>query len=206
MLLKIYENNINSKHIEQITECLLDGGVIIYPTDTLYGFGCNIFKPKAVERIAGIKGIDLKDNKFSIICSDLKHLSDYARPIDNHHFRIIKRCLPGPFTFLMDANNNVPKQLHRKKKQVGIRVPDNTIALKLVEELGNPILSTSVPYDKDEIENTTNPEYIYDIFKDKIDIMIDASYGDIIPSTVVDFSSGDIEIIREGKGDINLIY
>lgn len=206
MLIKLYEQNPNPKHMKLLNECLMDGGVIIYPTDTLYGFGCNIFKPKAIERIAKIKGIDVEKNTFSIMCHDLSQMADYAKPISNHHFRIIKRCLPGAFTFILEANNKVPKHLNRKKKQVGIRIADNGIAQQLVKDLGNPILSTSVPVDFEEIEYSTNPELIYERFSNHVDLMIDAGYGDLEASTIVDLSDDEFEIIREGKGDISLIY
>ena len=206
MYIKVFEENPSQRLMKQLNECLMDGGVIIYPTDTLYGFGCNIFKQKAIERIAKIKNVEISKNTFSIICSDLSQMADYAKPIENHYFKIIKRCLPGPFTFIMDSNNKVPKHLNRKKKQVGIRIPGNNISRLLIENLGNPILSSSIPIDNDEIEYSTDPELIYERFKNSIDIMIDAGHGEIIPSTIVDLSSEGYEIIREGKGDINLIY
>jgi tRNA threonylcarbamoyl adenosine modification protein (Sua5/YciO/YrdC/YwlC family) len=206
MIIKLYDENTNPRHLAQINECLLDGGVIIYPTDSLYAFGCDIFKQKAIERIARIKQVDMDKNTFSIICQDLSQMADYAKPIANHHFKIINRCLPGPFTFILEANNKVPKHLHRKKKQVGIRIPDNKIAQAIIRELGNPLISTSIPINFEEIEYSSDPELIYEQYQDQIDIMIDAGYGEIEPSTIVDFSSDEMEIIREGKGSLDLIY
>lgn len=206
MLLKLYEDNPNPKIMQQLRECLMDGGVIIYPTDTLYGFGCNIFKPKAIEQIAKIKHIELNQNTLSVVCHDLSQMADYAKPISNHHFKIIKRCLPGPFTFILESNNNIPKQLLRKKKQVGLRIPNHPIALQLIEQLGNPMLSSSIPVNEFEIEYSTDPELIYEQYSHQIDFMIDAGHGDIIPSTIIDLTQDEIEIIREGKGDLQLIY
>lgn len=206
MIIKLYEENPNDRQIRQVVECLNDGGVIIYPTDTLYGFGCNIFKQKAIERIAKIKGVDIKQNTFSIVCHNLSQMSDYAKPISNEYFKIIKRALPGPFTFILNANNKVPKHLNRKKKQVGIRIPNNNIPLRIVESSNNPILSTSIDIKKEDLDFCTNPELIYEKYKDKIDIMIDGGICEISPSTVVDMTSNEIEIIREGKGDLENIF
>jgi tRNA threonylcarbamoyl adenosine modification protein (Sua5/YciO/YrdC/YwlC family) len=206
MLLKLYEDNPDPRLLKQLNECLLDGGVIIYPTDTLYAFGCNMFKPKAIERIARIRNVDMDKHNFTIIFHDLSHLADFAKPIDNRYFKIIKRCLPGPFTFIFEANNHVPKQLHRKKKQVGIRIPDNAIARQLVIDLQNPMLSTSIPSDDVDHENFTDPALIYDQYRDKIDMMVDAGFSGSEWSTIVDFSGDDLQIVREGKGDLSLIY
>ena len=206
MIIKLYEENTNSKHLQQLHECIMDGGVIVYPTDTLYGFGCNIFNQKAIERIAKIKNVEMDKNTFSIICCDLSQMADYAKPISNHYFKIIKRCLPGAFTFILEANSKIPKHLHRKKKQVGIRIPDNPIALQLVSSLGNPMLSSSVPVDYEEIENCLDPELIHDNYGDKVDIVIDAGYGELAFSTIVDLSADEWEITREGKGNLELIY
>ena len=206
MIIKLYEENPNERQIRQVIECLNDGGVIIYPTDTLYGFGCNIFKQKAIERIAKIKNIDIKNNKFSIVCQNLSQMSDYAKSISNEYFRIIKRALPGPFTFIMNANNKVPKHLNRKKKHVGIRIPDNNIPRMLVEMSNNPILSTSIDLNGEEFEYCTDPELIYEKYQDKVDIMIDAGVCGSIPSTVVDMTNNEIEIIRQGKGILENIF
>ncbi len=206
MLLKIYEENPAPRLVHQVVECLMDGGVIIYPTDTIYGIGCDITKPKAVERVARIRGIKKQKANFSFICHDLSQLSDFTRPIPNNIFKMMKRVLPGPYTFILNANNNVPRLFQSKKKTVGIRVPDNGIIRTITAELGNPIMSTSVHDDDEIIEYTTDPELIYEKYGHLVDFVIDGGYGDNTPSTVIDCTSGDIEIIREGKGDIDNIW
>lgn len=200
MLLKIFPENPNQRAIDQVLECLQDGGIIIYPTDTIYGIGCDIFKSKSVERITEILGDKKKKDAMTFICSDLSHLSDYTKPIPNNVFKTMKKTLPGPFTFILEANNSVPKLLQSKKKTVGIRVPDNNIILEIVRQLGHPILSTSVKDDDEFVEYTTDPELIHERYGDLVDIVIDGGYGDNVPSTVVDCTNGDLEIIREGKG------
>ena len=202
MLIKIYPENPNPKAIEQIVEVLKKGGVIIYPTDTVYGMGCDITNQKAIERICKLRGIKPEKANFSFICSDLRHISDYIKPIDNTVFRVLKKALPGPFTFIFNANNNVPKLLSSNKKTVGIRVPDNAIAREIVLQLGNPILSTSIHDDDEVIEYSTDPELIHEKYEDKVDLIVDGGYGDNEPSTVVDCTSGEFEIIRQGKGDL----
>ncbi len=206
MFLKIYPENPNPREIRKAVECLQNGGIIIYPTDTIYGIGCDIFKPKAVERIAEIIGDKKKKNAMTFICHDLANLSDYTKPISNSIFKVMKRTLPGPFTFILEANSNVPKIVQSNKKTVGIRVPDNTIAREIVRELGHPILSTSIKDDDEVLEYTTDPELIYEKYENLVDLMIDGGYGDNVPSTVVDCTSGEIEIVREGKGDTDLLY
>ncbi len=206
MLIKLYEENTNPRHLKQITECLNDGGIIIYPTDTLYGFGCSISRPKAISKIAQIKNVKMEHNTFSIICYDLSQMADYALPIQNNYFKAIKRCFPGPFTFIMDANNKVPKHLHRKKKQVGIRIPDNNISLSIIEMLGDPLISSSLSMNINEIEYSTDPELIYERYGDMVDIVIDGGYGGTEPSTVVSFENDEFNIIRTGKGNTELIY
>jgi len=204
-IVKIYSDNPNPKEVEKVVSVLRKGGVIIYPTDTVYGLGCDITKNKAMERVARIKGIKLAKADLSFICHDLSHLSDYAKQIDNRVFKLLKRTLPGPFTFILKGNNNLPK-VFKAKKTVGIRVPDNNIAREIVRELGNPIVSTSI-YDEDEIvEYTTNPELIAEKYDKLVDIVIDGGYGMNVASTVVDLTDGDIEIVREGLGDIELLY
>jgi len=202
MFIKLYSKNPDVRHIKTIVECLNDGGIIIYPTDTVYGLGCNIFKPKSVERIAQIKGIKVEKANFSFICSDLKHISDFTKPFSNNVYKLMRKALPGPFTFILEANNNVPKLFQSKKKTVGIRIPDNDIILEIVRALGNPILTTSILDEDDIIEYTTDPELIYEKYKDIVDIVIDGGYGGNEPSTVVDCTSDKISVIREGKGDI----
>lgn len=202
MLIRLYEENPNEKVLEQVVTILKKGGIIIYPTDTVYGMGCDITNQKAIERIAKLRGIKPEKANFSFICYDLSNISEFIKPIDNTVFRVLKKALPGPFTFIFNASNNVPKLLSSSKKTVGIRVPDNNIARGIVKMLGNPILSTSIHDDDDIIEYTTDPELIFEKYQDKVDLVIDGGYGDNVPSTVIDCTSGDFEIIREGKGNI----
>jgi len=204
MLIKIYPENPNEKTIQQVVELLRKGGIIIYPTDTVYGLGCDITNQRAIEQICKIRNIKPEKANFSFVCYDLSHISDFIKPIDNTTFRVLKKALPGPFTFILNANNNVPKLLSSKKKTVGIRVPDNNIARCIVKELGNPILSTSIHDDDDLIEYSTDPELIYEKYQDLVDIVIDGGYGDNVPSTVVDCTNGEFEIIREGKGELEM--
>lgn len=202
MLLKIYPQNPGARQISRVIECLMDGGIVIYPTDTIYGLGCDIYKTKAVDRIAKIKGIKKEKANFSFICNNLSQLSDFTRPLDNSVFKLMKNVLPGPFTFILNANNNVPKIFQSKKKTIGIRVPDNNIPRDIVEGLGNPIMSTSIHDDDEIIEYTTDPELIYEKYKDVVDIVIDGGYGDNHPSTIVDCTGNEIVVVREGKGVI----
>ena len=202
MLIRVYEENPNEKVLEQIVTVLKKGGIIIYPTDTVYGLGCDITNHKAIERIAQLRGIKPEKANFSFICYDLSHIADFIKPIDNATFRVLKKALPGPFTFIFNANNNVPKLLASKKKTVGIRVPDNNIARQIVKMLGNPILSTSIRDDDEILEYTTDPELIYEKYEDKVDLVIDGGYGDNQASTVIDCTNGDFEVIREGKGTL----
>ncbi len=200
---KIYPENPNEKEINKVVEVLRNGGLVIYPTDTVYGLGCDITNTKALERIARIKGIKLDKANFSFICHDLSNISDYIKQIDTSTFKILKKSLPGPYTFILNGNNSLPKEF-KKKKTVGIRVPDNNIAREIVKVLGNPIVSTSI-YDEDEIlEYTTDPELIYEKWNNKVDLIIDGGYGDNQASTVIDLSGSEPEIIREGKGDIDI--
>lgn len=205
MLLKIYPENPNPKAVRTVVECLQDGGIVIYPTDTIYGIGCDIFKQKSIERIISILGEKKKKDALTFICHDLSNLSDYTKPLDNSVFKTMKRVLPGPFTFILEANNSVPKLLQSNKKTIGIRIPDNNIIREIVRQLGHPILSTSVKDDDEVIEYTTDPELIYERYGDMVDIVIDGGYGDNTPSTVVDCTSSEIEVVREGKGDISLL-
>ncbi len=202
MLIKIYPENPNPKAIEQVVEVLRKGGLIIYPTDTVYGLGCDITNHKAIEAICRIRNIKPDKANFSFICYDLSHISDYIKPIDSTTFRIIKKALPGPFTFIFNASHAVPKLLNSNKKTVGIRVPDNNIAREIVKALGNPIVSASIKDDDEIIEYSTDPELIYEKYQDQVDLVIDGGYGGNIASTVVDCTSGDFEVIREGKGDL----
>ena len=202
MLLKIYPENPSDRAIKTVVECLNDGGVIIFPTDTVYALGCDIFKSRAIDRVARIKGVKKDKHNFSFLCHDLSHLSDFTKPLTNDVFKLMKSTLPGPFTYILEANNAVPKILHRKKKTVGIRVPDNNITTEIIRQLGNPIMSTSI-HDEDEvIEYTTDPELIHEKFQNLVDIVIDGGYGDNEPSTIIDCTGDEILIIREGKGKL----
>jgi len=204
MLIKIYPENPNEKAIEQVVQVLRKGGIIIYPTDTVYGLGCDITNHRAVEAICRIRHVKPQKANFSFVCYDLSHISDYIKPIDNATYRVLKKALPGPFTFIFNASNNVPKLLSSNKKTVGIRVPDNNIARCIVKKLGNPILSTSIRDEDEIIEYSTDPELIYEKYQEEVDIVIDGGYGGNIASTVVDCTSGDFEILREGKGQLEL--
>ena len=203
MLLKIYPENPNEKSVQQVVDVLKKGGIIIYPTDTVYGLGCDITNSRAIERICRIKGIKPDKANFSFVCHDLSHITDYTRPIDNETYRILKKALPGPFTFIFNANKNVPKLLSSNKKTVGIRVPDNNIARAIVEMLGNPIISTSIHDDDEIMEYSTDPELIHEKYEEIVDLVIDGGYGDNEPSTIVDCSMGDFEILRQGKGKLD---
>lgn len=205
MLLHIHPDNPQQRNIDTVVDTLRKGGIIIYPTDTIYGIGCDITKPAAIERIARIKGIDPKKAQFSFVCSDLSHISDYTKSIDTPVFRILKKALPGPYTFIFRASKQVPKLLQTKKDTVGIRVPDNNICRMIVEQLGNPILSTSLPTDGD-VEYYTDPEVMHDQFEKLVDIVIDAGHGSILSSTVVDCTSGAPELIRQGAGEWENIF
>lgn len=202
--IKIYEENSNPKEIKRVVEVLRKGGLVIYPTDTVYGLGCDITNSKALEKIARIKGVKLAKANWSFICADLSNLSDYVRQIDNATFKLLKRALPGPYTFILPGNNNLPKDF-KKKKTVGIRVPDNNIARTLVEQLGNPIVSTSIRDEDDVIEYTTDPELIYEKWQNLVDVVIDGGYGDNVASTVIDLSEGEPTVLREGKGSLDIL-
>lgn len=202
MLLRINPDKPNYDEIAKVVECLRDGGVIIYPTDTVYGIGCDIYKQRAVERVCKIKGIDPQKANFSFICSDLSQLSDFTKPINTATYKVMKKALPGPFTFILEANNNVPKLFRSKKKTVGIRIPDNIICLEIVKQLGNPIMSTSVHDDDELIEYTTDPELIYEKYKNLVDIVIAGGYGNNEASTIVDCTTNEFTILRQGLGDL----
>ncbi len=204
MLIKLYNDNTNQQDVLKIVDILKSGGIVVYPTDSVYGLGCDINNQKAAERIAKLKGTKLEKANFSFIFDDLSHLSDYTRPINNYIYKVMKRNLPGPFTFILDANNNVPKIFKSKKKTIGIRIPDNNIIRKIVEELGNPIMTTSVHDDDEIVEYITDPELIYENFKDKVDIVVDGGYGNNVASTVVNCVDNEIEIIRQGAGELDL--
>ncbi|MBZ9651813.1 L-threonylcarbamoyladenylate synthase [Psychroflexus montanilacus] len=202
-LIRLYEENPSEKEIKRIAKVLKDGGLVIYPTDTVYGLGCDINNTKALEKIARIKGVKLEKANFSFVCQDLSNLSEYVAQLDSATFKILKRNLPGPYTFILPGNNNLPT-VFKKKKTVGIRVPDNKIAQMLVEHLGNPIISTSIKDDDDVVEYTTDPELILEKWDKLVDIVIDAGYGDNTASTVIDLTQAEPELIRQGKGSADI--
>jgi len=198
--IKIYEDKPSEAAIKKVVDILKSGGLVIYPTDTVYGLGCDITNTKALERIAKIKGVKLEKANFSFVCSDLSNLSDYVRQIDTSTFKILKRSLPGPYTFILPGNNDLPS-VFRKKKTVGIRIPDNTIALDIVRMLGNPIVSTSIHDDDEVLEYSTDPELIFEKWQYLVDLVIDGGYGYNVGSTIIDLSGYEPIVIREGKGD-----
>jgi len=204
MLVRLYNENPNPREVRKIVDILQRGGLIIYPTDTVYGLGCDITNHKAVEKIARWKGIRVDRSNFSFICSDFSHLSAYTKPFPNSVFKVIKKNLPGPFTFILEANNKVPKYFNGKKKTVGIRIPDNNIIRAIVAELGNPIVSTSIHDDDEILDYTVDPELIHEKLQSVVDLVVDGGYGEITPSTIVDCSSGEIQILRQGKGELNM--
>lgn len=200
MLLDIHPLDPQPRHIKTVADCLRRGGVIIYPTDTIYGIGCDISNADAIARIARIKNVDLKKAQFSFICSDLSNLSDYAKSVPTPVFRLLKAALPGPYTFILDASKLVPKLMKTKKDTVGIRVPDNKICMDIVKELGHPIMSASLPMD-DDVEYFTDPELMYEKFGNHVDIVINGGPAKILSSTVIDCTSGAPVLVREGAGD-----
>lgn len=202
MIIRLYDENTNLKDLLKVVEILRDGGVIIYPTDTIYGIGCDITKPKAVERIARIKNVKPEKADFSFIFYDLSNISDYCKPIPNSIFKLMKKNLPGPFTFILNANSNIPKLFRSTKKSIGIRVPQNNIIREIVRELGNPILSTSVRDEDSIVEYTTDPELIHEKYGDLVDLVIDGGFGGNIPSTVIDCIGNEPIITRLGKGEL----
>ncbi len=201
--IRIYEENPDPLKISRVVEVLRKGGLVIYPTDTVYGLGCDITKSRALEKIARIKGVKLQKANWSFICEDLSNLSDYVRQIDTSTFKILKRALPGPYTFILPGNNNLPKDF-KKKKTVGIRVPDNAIAQALIHGLGNPIISTSIRDEDDVLEYTTDPELIHEKWDHLVDVVIDGGYGGNKASTVIDLSASEPVVIREGKGSLDI--
>lgn len=206
MLLYLNEHNISPATVDQIVKCLKDGGVIIYPTDTVYALGCDITNTRAVERICKLKGIKPEKANFSFVCSNLSHLSEYTRPIPNTVFRVMKKALPGPYTFILEANSNVPKVLKQDRKTVGIRVPLNFICKAIVDGLGNPIISTSLHDNSDDIlEYFSDPEVIHRQYGEVVDMVIDGGFGNIYPSTVLDCSGNEIVVVREGIGSLDVL-
>jgi tRNA threonylcarbamoyl adenosine modification protein (Sua5/YciO/YrdC/YwlC family) len=203
MLIKIYSENPNPKEVKKAVEILRNGGVIIYPTDTVYGLGCDIYNNKAVEKVARIKGIRPEKADFSFIFSSLSHLSEFTKEIDNNTFKMLKQHLPGPYTFILKASNKIPKLFKNKKKTIGIRIPDNPVITSVVEELGNPIITTSIHDEDDIIEYTTDPELIYEKYQNLVDAVIDGGFGKNVASTVVDCTEDEPVMVRQGIGDID---
>ena len=201
--IKIYNENPSQKEIDKVVKVLQNGGLVIYPTDAVYGLGCDITNTKAIERIAQIKGIKMEKANFSFVCNDLSHLSDYVKQIDTPTFKILKRALPGPYTFILPGSKNLPKAF-KNKKTVGIRIPDNLIIRTLVKALGNPIISTSIKDDDDVLEYTTDPELIFEKWQHIVDIVIDGGYGDNLGSTIIDLTTEQPTILREGKGSVEV--
>ena len=199
MLLHIHPDNPQPRLIKQLAECLRDGGIIIYPTDTIYGIGCDILQPNAVEKICRIKGVDPAKAQLSFICKDLSHLSDYTKSIDTPLYRMLKNHLPGAFTFILPASKQVPKILQSKKSTIGLRVPDNNICRELGDALGNPILSATLPGEM--VEEYTDPEIIFENFKDRVDFVIDGGIGGMVPSTIVDCTTDEWTVVRKGLGE-----
>ena len=199
MLIQVHPDDPQPRLIKQVAECLKDGGVIVYPTDTIYGLGCDIMQHKAVERICKIKNVDPQKAQLSFICRDLSHLSDYTKTIDTPLYRMLKNYLPGPYTFILPASKVVPRILQGKKSTVGLRIPDNIICQHILDELGHPILSASLP--GEIIKEYTDPEIIYEKFGDKVDFVIDGGIGGMIPSTIIDCTGDELIITRQGLGE-----
>jgi len=202
-LIKLFEANPQQKKIQRIVDILRNDGVIVYPTDTIYGLGCDIFNRRAIDKLCRIKGIDLRKTHLSFVCYDLSDISKYARSISTPVFKLMKKALPGPFTFVLKASGNVPGIFQSKKKTVGIRVPDNNIARLIVKELGNPVISASLKDEDELVEYPSDPELIYEQYKNLVDAVIDGGYGGNVPSTVVDCTGDEVDILREGKGDLS---
>ena len=203
-LIKIYDENPNKKEIDKVVRVLQNGGLVIYPTDTVYRLGCDITKIKAIEKIAKIKGTKLDKANFSFVCNNLSHLSNYVKQIDSATFKLLKRALPGPYTFILPGSKNLPKAF-KNKKTVGIRIPDNNIIRTLVAALGNPIISTSIKDDDDILEYTTDPELIFEKWQHNVDFVIDGGYGDNLASTIIDLTTDEPTVIREGKGSLDIL-
>ncbi len=206
MLLRLNYDNPHPKDIQLIVDCLKNDGLIIYPTDTVYSIGCDITRPKAIEKLCKLKNIKPEKANFSFVCSDLSHLSNFTKPISNSVFRVMKKALPGPYTFILEANGNVPKLLKQNKKTVGIRVPDNIICNTIIKALGNPIITTSLHNMEDDIlDYYTDPEIIHNQYQKLVDIVIDGGFGNLYASTVLDCSDDEIIVIREGLGSLDIL-
>ena len=205
MIVEIFPGNIDDRKIAQVVECLKDGGLVVYPTDTVYSLGCDLQNSAAIEKIAKIKGLRSDKTNFSIVCSDLSHLSDYSKQVENHVFKLMKQLLPGPYTFILEGSKLIPKIFSDRKKTIGIRIPDNAIARRIVEQLGRPIIATSVHDDDAVLEYTTDPELIHEKMGSLVDIVIDGGPGGFQVSTILDCSKGSVEVVREGKGPIDFM-
>ncbi|WP_375238152.1 L-threonylcarbamoyladenylate synthase [Aurantibacter sp.] len=203
-LIKLYEENPNPRDIKRVVDVLKKGGLVIYPTDTVYGLGCDITNNKALEKLARIKGVKLDKANWSFICHDLSNLSDYTKQIESTTFKVLKKALPGPYTFILPGSKSLPS-VFKKKKQVGIRVPDNNITLELVRALGNPIVSTSIRDEDEILEYTTDPGLILEKWDKLVDVVVDGGYGDNQASTILDFTNGEVEVVREGKGSLGIL-
>ncbi len=205
-VLKMYENNPEQSKIERLANALKDGSVVIYPTDTVYGLGCDLYNSKAIDRITRIKSFSAAKPIFTIICEDISQVSQYTKVISNEVFKMMKRVLPGPYTFILEANNKIPKAINQKRKTIGVRVPDNNITLAIVRALGNPIITTSIKFDDDVVEYYTDPADIIDAYEKLVDYIVDGGLGGNSPSTMVDCSKEEIEIIREGAGNLDNLF
>ena len=201
--IKIYEENPNPKDVKRVVAIIRKGGLVIYPSDTVYALGCDIKNTRALERVAQLKGVKLEKANFSFVCENLSNLSDYVKQIDSSTFKLLKRALPGPYTFILPGNNNLPT-VFKKKKEVGIRVPANNIVQAIVHELGNPIVSTSIKDEDEVIEYTTDPELIFEKWGHLVDVVVDGGYGGNIPSTVIDLTGDEPVLVRQGKGDLEI--
>ena len=204
MLIQIHPENPDPRQIKKVVECLKDGGLIIYPTDTVYGFGCDVNNKKAMEKLCRLKGVNIKKHNLAFICYDLSHIANFTKHLETSTYKLMKKALPGPFTFILNANSSIPKLFKNKKKEIGIRIPNNNIPREIVKELGNPIVTTSVKNDDMILEYSTDPELIHEYFQNKVDMVISGGYGDSTPSTIVKCTDGYPEIIRKGKGDTSL--
>lgn len=204
MLIQIHPDNPDPRQIKKVVECLKDGGLIIYPTDTVYGFGCDVNNKKAMEKLCRLKGVNIKKHKLAFVCYDLSHIADFTKHLETSTYKLMKKALPGPFTFILNANSSIPKLFKNKKKEIGIRIPNNNIPREIVKELGNPIVTTSVKNDDMILEYSTDPGLIHEYFQNKVDMVISGGYGDSTPSTIVKCTEGYPEIIRKGKGDTSL--
>ena len=205
MYLSIHPNNPEERKIEQVVKILKDGGVIIYPTDTVYGIGCDIRNQSAIEKVCKIRGLKPEKAALSIMCKDISQISAYTQQIDNPYFKLLKKNLPGPFTFILNSNNSVPKMFKNKKRTIGIRIPDNKIILELIDHLGAPILTTSLKSDDEILEYFTDPSEIFEDFENLVDLVIDGGIGKNVPSTIVDLTQSEPKIIRKGAGEFNLL-